>query len=162
MNKNKILVPLSDNSYEVTIKQGVINSIGEELIRLGINNDRKILIVSNKEISKLFGGKLLNNLKKYNFNAEILNISALKLFFFKLLRSFPPNSVEISLLETISIFLLLLIPIRVSSSPMLLINPCFIITSYELLLRGTSILFLFTINILEEFFINFKNWFYLF
>ena len=38
MNKNKILVPLSNNSYEVTIKQGVINSIGEELTRIGINN----------------------------------------------------------------------------------------------------------------------------
>ena len=51
MNKNKILVPLSNNSYEVIIKQGVINSIGAELTRIGINNDRKILIVSNKEIS---------------------------------------------------------------------------------------------------------------
>ena len=50
MNKNKILVPLSNNSYEVTIKQGIINKIGEELTRIGINNDRKILIVSNKEI----------------------------------------------------------------------------------------------------------------
>ena len=76
MNKNKILVPLSNNSYEVTIKKGLINSIGEELNRIGINNDKKILIVSNKEISKLFGGKLLNNLKKYNFNAEIFNIKA--------------------------------------------------------------------------------------
>ena len=76
MNKNKILVPLSNNSYEVTIKQGVINSIGEELTRIGINNDRKILIVSNQEISKLFGGKLLNNLKKYNFKPEIFNIKA--------------------------------------------------------------------------------------
>ena len=69
MDKNKILVPLSNNSYEVTIKQGVINSIGEELTQIGINNKRKILIVSNQEISKLFGGKLLNNLKKHNFNA---------------------------------------------------------------------------------------------
>ena len=76
MNKNKILVPLSDNSYEVTIKQGVINGIGKELTQVGINKDRKILIVSNKEISKLFGEKILNNLKKYNFNAEILNIKA--------------------------------------------------------------------------------------
>ena len=76
MNKNEILVPLSNNSYEVTIKEGIINSIGEELTRIGINNDRKILIVSNTEISKLFGGKILNNLKKYNFNAEIFNIKA--------------------------------------------------------------------------------------
>ena len=73
MNKNKILVPLSNNSYEVTIKQGVINRIGEELNRIGISNDRKILIVSNKEISKLFGENLLNNLKKYNFNTELFN-----------------------------------------------------------------------------------------
>ena len=53
MNKNKILVPLSDNSYEVTIKQGLINSVGEELNQIGINKDRKILILSNKEISKI-------------------------------------------------------------------------------------------------------------
>ena len=76
MNKNKILVPLTNNSYEVTIKQGIINSIGEELTRIGINNNRKILIVSNKEISVLFGKKLLNNLKKFNFSAEIFNIKA--------------------------------------------------------------------------------------
>ena len=69
MHKNKILVPLSNNSYEVIIKQGLINNIGEELTRIGINNNRKILIVSNKEISTLFGRKLLNNLKKNNFNA---------------------------------------------------------------------------------------------
>ena len=76
MHKNKILVPLSNNSYEVIIKQGLINNIGEELTRIGINNNRKILIVSNKEISTLFGRKLLNNLKKNNFNAEIFNIKA--------------------------------------------------------------------------------------
>ena len=76
MNKKKILVPLSNNSYEVTIKQGIINSIGEELNRRGVNKDRKILIVSNKEITNLFGEKILNNLKKFNFFAEIFNIKA--------------------------------------------------------------------------------------
>ena len=76
MNKNKILVPLNNNSYEVTIKQGIINSIGEELNQIGINNGRKILIVSNKEISNLFCKKILNNLKKNNFHAEIFNIKA--------------------------------------------------------------------------------------
>ena len=76
MNKKKILVPLNNNSYEVTIKQGIINSIGEELNRIGININRKILIVSNKQISKLFGEGLLNNLRNYNFNAEIFNIKA--------------------------------------------------------------------------------------
>ena len=76
MNKKKILIPLNNNSYEVTIKQGIINTIGEELNRIGINKDRKILIVSNKEISNLFGEKVLNSLKKYNFSANIFNIKA--------------------------------------------------------------------------------------
>ena len=76
MNKNKILVPLSNNSYEVIIKQGIINHIGEELNRIGINKNRKILIVSNKEISDLFGEKVLKNLKKYNFCANLFNINA--------------------------------------------------------------------------------------
>ncbi len=76
MNKNKILVPLKNNSYEVRIKQGVINNIGEELNKIGIHKDRKLLIISNKEISKLFGEKVVNNLKKYNFHAEIFNIKA--------------------------------------------------------------------------------------
>ena len=76
MNQNKILVPILKNPYEVTIKGGIINSIGEELNRIKINKDRKILIVSNKEISNLFGEKILQNLKKYNYYAEIFNIKA--------------------------------------------------------------------------------------
>ncbi len=76
MNKKQILVPLSNNSYEVTIQKGIIGSIGEELNRIGINKERKILIVSNREISNLFGEKVINNLKKYNFYAEIFNINA--------------------------------------------------------------------------------------
>ena len=76
MNKNKILVPLSNNSYEVIIKQGLIDNIGAELVQIGINKDRKILIISNEEISNIFGGKLLKSLKKCNFSANIFNIEA--------------------------------------------------------------------------------------
>ena len=76
MNKNKILVPLKDSSYEVTIKPGIINHIGKELKQIGIKNERKILVVSNKEISNLFGEKLLKNLKIHNFNAELFHIKA--------------------------------------------------------------------------------------
>ena len=74
MNKNKILVPLNNNSYEVTLKQGIIDGIAEELIQIGINNDKKILIVSNKAISDIFGEQLLSNLKKYNFSVDLFNI----------------------------------------------------------------------------------------
>jgi len=76
VNKKKIQVSLNNNSYEVSIKEGIINSIGEELDRIGINRDRKILIISNKEISNLFGEKVINSLKKYNFRADIYNIKA--------------------------------------------------------------------------------------
>ena len=76
MDKKKILIPLSHNSYEVIIKKGIINSIGEELNRIGISKDRKILIVSNKQISNLFGGRILSDLKRYNFHSEIFNIKA--------------------------------------------------------------------------------------
>ena len=76
MNKNQILVPLKNNSYEVTIKKGITNCIAEELSRIGVNKERKILIVSNKEIANLYGEKILKNLKKYNFYAEIFNINA--------------------------------------------------------------------------------------
>ena len=76
MNKNKILVPLKNNSYEVIIKAGIINFIGEEFIRLGIKNNRKILIISNREISELYGEKFLKNLSLNNFEAEIFHIKA--------------------------------------------------------------------------------------
>ena len=76
MKKKKILVPLNNNSYEVIIEQGIINRIGEELHQIGINKDRKILIVTNKEISDLFGKKVLISLKKYNFSANIFNIKS--------------------------------------------------------------------------------------
>ena len=69
VNKNKILVPIENNSYEVNIKPGIIYSIGDELIRLGFQNNRKILIISNKEISKLFGEQFLKNLQINNFTS---------------------------------------------------------------------------------------------
>ncbi len=76
MEENKILVPIEKNSYEVLIKAGVLNEIGERLIKLGIKNTRKILIISNPEISNLFGRNLLNSLKKHNFTAQIFVIDA--------------------------------------------------------------------------------------
>ena len=76
MNKKKIQVPLNKNSYEVSIEQGIINSVGKELDLMGINKDKKILIISNKEISNLFGEKVINSLKKYSFSADLFNIKA--------------------------------------------------------------------------------------
>ncbi len=76
MTTKKILVPIDKSSYEVTIESGILNNIGNKLIELGIKNTRKILIISNKEIAKLFGKKLLDNLFINNFSAEIFIIKA--------------------------------------------------------------------------------------
>tara|TARA_Y100001968_G_C19431936_1_gene757558 strand:+ start:1415 stop:2485 length:1071 start_codon:yes stop_codon:yes gene_type:complete len=69
-------VPIDKSSYEVTVESGVLNKIGNNLIELGINHNRKILIISNREISKLFGDKILENLSINNFSAEIFIIKA--------------------------------------------------------------------------------------
>ena len=78
MNKRKILVPLGDKSYEVTLEAGILNNISEELLRIGITKNRKILVISNEEISNLYGEKFLNNLKYVIFRPDFVNL------FFKL------------------------------------------------------------------------------
>ena len=76
MNKSKILVPLDDKSYEVTLEAGILNNISEELLKIGIRKNRKILVISNKEISDLYAEKFLKSLKDNNFQAQIFLIKA--------------------------------------------------------------------------------------
>ena len=76
MTSTKILVPIDKSSYEVTIQSGILNKIGNKLIELGIRSNRKILIISNKEIAQIFGDRILNNLSLNNFLAEIFIIEA--------------------------------------------------------------------------------------
>jgi len=70
VNKRKILVPLGDKSYGVTLEAGIVNNISEELLKIGITKNRKILVISNEEISNLYGEKFLNNLKIINFRPK--------------------------------------------------------------------------------------------
>ena len=76
MNKRKILVPLGDKSYEVTLEAGILNNISEELLKIGITQNRKILVISNEEISNLYGEKFLNNLQDNKFQSKIFLIKA--------------------------------------------------------------------------------------
>ena len=76
MNKSKILVPLGKKSYEVTIEAGIRNKINEELLKIGVKNNRKILVISNKEISDLYSEEFLKNLKDNNYQAQIFLIKA--------------------------------------------------------------------------------------
>ena len=76
MNKSKILVPLGKKSYEVTIEAGIRNKINEELLKIGVKNNRKILVISNKEISDLYIEEFLKPLKGNNYQVQIFLIKA--------------------------------------------------------------------------------------
>ena len=74
MNKHIIKVPINNNSYEVTIKPGILNELGRELVKLGIKETRKILIISNEEIANIFGQQIIDNLNDYKFDPKIFLI----------------------------------------------------------------------------------------
>jgi len=76
VNKKKILVPLGKKSYEVSLEAGILNNIGKELSKIGIKNNVKILVITNYEISNLYGIKFLKNLKDNNYQAQFLIIRA--------------------------------------------------------------------------------------
>ena len=76
MNKSKILVPLGKKSYEVTIEAGIIKNISQELLKIGVKSNRKILVISNKEISDLYIEEFLKNLKDNNYQAQTFLIKA--------------------------------------------------------------------------------------
>ena len=76
MNKSKILVPLGKKSYEVIIEAGIRNKINEELLKIGVKNNRKILVISNKEISDLYIEEFLKPLKRNNYQVQIFLIKA--------------------------------------------------------------------------------------
>ena len=76
MTINKILVPIKNNSYEVTIQAGIMNRIGYKLEEIGIKKNRKILIISNEEIFNLYGKSLLEGLNKNKFLSKTLIIKA--------------------------------------------------------------------------------------
>ena len=76
MTSQRILVPIEKSSYVVEIESGILKKIGNKLIELGIKNTRKILIITNEEIAKLFGQAVLKNLAQNNFVAEIFIIQA--------------------------------------------------------------------------------------
>ena len=80
MNKRKILVPLGDKSYEVTLEAGILNNISKELLKIGITKNRKILVISNEEISNLYGEKFLKHLKDNKFQAQMFLIKAGELY----------------------------------------------------------------------------------
>ena len=71
---HKIKVPIKENPYDVIVKPDLLGDIGDELLKLGINRNQKVLIISNKEIAKLYGQELAQSLKRANIVSDIFII----------------------------------------------------------------------------------------
>ena len=76
MNKssNRIPVKLLANPYEVVIEEGCLQTTGEELIRLGIKKNTKVLVVTNPEIERHYGKSLIQSIKSVDIVPTLLII----------------------------------------------------------------------------------------
>ena len=72
----RIPVSLARNPYEVTIGEGSLSGVGSELLHAGIKPGRKVLVVSNAEVSGPYGETVLKSLRQNGFQAELLIIEA--------------------------------------------------------------------------------------
>ncbi len=76
MNKEtkRIQVPLLDNPYEIVIGDGCLEDVGKELISLGVKNNCKILIISNKEISQHYGNTVIKSIERIGIKPTLFLI----------------------------------------------------------------------------------------
>ena len=73
---HRIKVPLERCSYEIVIGGPGLKSIGEELIKAGIKQGVKILIVSNSDVFQHYGKEFIASLKSNGFKPNSLIIEA--------------------------------------------------------------------------------------
>ena len=76
LQHRRIAVALERDPYDVIIGDGSLETIGHTLLRSGIQQGRKILVVSNPDIAGLYGEVCMNSLESSGFNAELLLIEA--------------------------------------------------------------------------------------
>jgi 3-dehydroquinate synthase len=68
----KIRVELGERSYEILIDSGILSSIGERLLRYSVG--KKIAIVSNPKVAELYADRVVNSLKKEDFDVSLILI----------------------------------------------------------------------------------------
>ncbi len=72
----RLSVALERNPYDVVIDAGGIDHLGTELLRLGIREHTKILVVSNADVATPYGNRCLTSLEQAGFQATLLTIPA--------------------------------------------------------------------------------------
>lgn len=64
----------TDNSYDILIGKALLNKIPSDLIKKPLGN--RYLIITDNNIEKLFGKKLLRNLRKKKLKADLISFKA--------------------------------------------------------------------------------------
>jgi 3-dehydroquinate synthase len=68
----RIPVDLGARSYEILIQDGLLDRIGQELRRLGMNSEA--IIISNPVVKRLYGARVLKSLKAEGLRATIITV----------------------------------------------------------------------------------------
>ncbi len=78
MNKDnfRIQVSLKSNAHEIVIGDRSIDSIGDELNKIGFKKGLKILVVTNKDVSDYYGDRVMKSLIGNKFNPTLLILKA--------------------------------------------------------------------------------------
>ncbi len=78
MNKDNlhIKVSLTNNPYEIVIGKSSLESIGNELSKIGFKEGLKVLVVSNKEVSDQYGDCVIESLFKSKYIPKLLILKA--------------------------------------------------------------------------------------
>ncbi|OFI06077.1 3-dehydroquinate synthase [Clostridium acetireducens DSM 10703] len=91
-----LTVNLSDKTYPIYIKKGLLDSIGKEIKK--IYKNKKIAIITDSNIEKLYGERIKNNLIKENFlTNKIIIEPGEKSKFFKVLEQVCNKLLELKL-----------------------------------------------------------------
>ena len=64
----ELVVDLKERSYPIIIENGVINRVAEEVSK--VYNGRRIFIVTDDNVNKYYGDKVVSSLKNKDLNKQ--------------------------------------------------------------------------------------------
>ena len=64
----ELIVDLKERSYPIIIENGVINRVAEEVSK--VYNGRRIFIVTDDNVNKYYGDKVVSSLKNKDLNKQ--------------------------------------------------------------------------------------------
>lgn len=64
----ELKISLGENSYSILIEKGLISSIGKKISE--IYNGKKVAVVTDKNVDKFYGDKIVSQLEGRGFNVK--------------------------------------------------------------------------------------------